>query len=417
MKEIDPLPPLLAIDIGSSSVKAMVARRVDNNTLFVLGYEESKRDVEVHQGVVTKPYYIGMTVREIIEKLVLKLQLKDNFKSVFVCLGGKTMKVENVPAQREFTKPKIIEQSVLDEMEKEVVDKVEKNIKNTTAVAVLGVYPAKYILDDHEQTYPPTERQVCQRIYTIYNAFVGMRDLKYKVKDSLMQANLEIKNYFARPDALCTVLTDDDKEDGFAIVDMGAQTTTLTVFKDGEFVYSKTFLYGGDNITKAIMKYEIPFSTAEALKMQYASCRMKKKVSYQVPTQNMPVLISSDELTAITREKIDELFDTMFKEASQPLEDVKKIYLTGGGALLNGLIEYVARKTRVAILRGTHARWLDAARSQDKYCMPKYAALIGTLVMAFDYQEEHKTMKPKGIKGKMGKMRDMIGVLFEFEQT
>ena len=414
MKENTTLP-LLAIDIGSSSVKAMVAERVDNDTLCVLGYEESKRVIDVQQGVVLKPSYVSMYIKEMVEKLTQKLRLDKGFQNVFVCLGGKKMEIKNISTKREFTKPTVIRQALLDEMDKEVIKNLENNLKNPSPVAVLGVYPSKYIIDDREQTYPPTKKQMCNSIIRVmYNVFVGGRDLKYKIQESIQQANLEIESFFARPDALFTVLANEDKEDGCAILDMGAQTTTLTVFKNDEFTYTKTFLQGGDDITKEFMKYDIPFATAESLKMQYASCKMQKKVTYQVPTnkENQVVRISSDELNDITRSKIDDLFDSIFSEASQPLEDIKKIYVTGGGALLNGLIDYVDQKTDIKILRGSHACWLDAARSQDKYCLPKYASLIGTLAIAFDYHKEHQTESKKKFGGKVMNFLDEL-----FEST
>lgn len=399
MKQQEPVP-LLAIDIGSSSIKAMCARRTTDGLVYVVGCEQSSCSPdEISQGVIIKPFQIGAKVMECVVRLAKRCKVREVWTQAFVCLGGKSMQINSVSVKREAHKRHTnITQELLDEMDSEVVTKIENNLNNAVPVSVVGYYPVQYIVDGDVQDEPPTEEQTYSRIQIDYIVFVGIKELRKKVFSALNQARLNIETYFARPDVLFSILTTPEEcERGCAIIDMGCQTTTLTIYKGNMFTFTYTLPKGGDDITQMLSDEHLPFVVAEQVKVQYGSCEYGKEVTLQIALSDGTACITTTQITDIIRGVIDDLFTTLFTKSGDMLQGVSKIYLTGGGALLKGLRGYLQEKITVPILCGSHAVWLDGARTQNEYCSPEYASLIGTLKIAFDYAAEHTSKKRGGL--------------------
>ena len=99
--------------------------------------------------------------------------------------------------------------------------------------------PESYILDGVEQIETPSPHQRAAKIKVKYSVFVGKKELEQKVDESFERTSKIIEHKYARPDALlCALATENDLRDGCAILDMGAQTTTLTIFKGNRYLYN-----------------------------------------------------------------------------------------------------------------------------------------------------------------------------------
>lgn len=398
MKQQKPIP-LLAIDVGSSAVRAMCASRTTDGLINVVAYEyRSCSTDEICQGIVLKPLSIGAKIVDCVSCLVGKCKVPQ-LDHTFVCLGGKSMQIRSTSVKR--TAPHRhtpIDQELLDEMDAEVVTKIETNPQNSTVVSVVGYYPIQYIINGDAQDEPPTFDQTYSRIEVNYVVFVGLQDLKKKTFSSLQQARLEVTSYFSRPDVLFTVLVSpEESQRGCAVIDMGCQTTTLTIYKGNTFTYTHTFPKGGDAITEMLSDDHLPFSVSEQVKTQFGSCTCERDGTLQIKLSTGTACITISTITDIVRDVIDEIFDELFSKASDSFQGVSKIYLTGGGALLKGVLEYVQTKIPIPIEYGSHARWLNGNSNQDPYCSPLYASLIGTLVMGFDYMDTHMAKKKSGL--------------------
>jgi cell division ATPase FtsA len=82
------------------------------------------------------------------------------------------------------------------------------------------------------------------------------------------------------------------------------------------------------------------------------------------------------------------LMEALNKE-THPL---KVLYVTGGGAMLQGVVEYIQSKTPLPTMFGSHAGWLSED-TPDEYCQPQYASLVGTLLLAAEYRKAHPMVK------------------------
>jgi cell division protein FtsA len=251
--------PLVAIDMGSHCVRAMAAELTENNMLRILGVESSSKFPCVERGIVCNTSNSGYTISEILKFLSNRINVQ-SLPSAFVCVGGRTMQVVPVCSKRDQVRKREISQKLLDEMELECKQKIEAR---NADVAVLDLVPYYYKLDDMEQDEQPTPNQRAAQIEAHFMAFVGKKDLEQKITDSFHRSGKQLEHSYVRPDALLNVLTtESDAEKGCAILDLGAQTTTLTVYKGNQYLYNKVIPQGGYDITRDIEQIGISLAYA-----------------------------------------------------------------------------------------------------------------------------------------------------------
>lgn len=387
--------PLVAIDLGSSGVRAMAAEMTETGLLRVLGVETSNKFECIERGIVVNSSDAGFMINEVLKKLSNRVHV-DALPSAFACVGGRTMQVVAVHSNRDQVRKREIAQTLLDEMEVECKQKIEARNPD---VAVLDLVPYFYKLDGVEQDETPRADQRAALIEAHFIAFVGRKELEQKVVDSFHRSAKRMEHMYVRPDALMNAIaTDSDMADGCAILDLGAQTTTLTVYKGNQYLYNKVIPMGGYDITRDIEQIGVSLSYAEQLKCKYgfASADMvPTNHRFRVPAPTMPqgeIAVMATEIADIISTRLEQmltpLLDILNKEASR----FRALYVTGGGAMLQGVVEYIQSKTSIQVMYGSHAAWLTSDTS-DEMCMPVYSSLVGTLLLGASYREKHPVVK------------------------
>lgn len=387
--------PLVAIDLGSHCVRAMAAEMTESGQLRVLGVEQSNKFPCVEKGIVCNTSNSGYTINEVLKFLANRIRV-DSLPSAFVCVGGRTMQVVSVFSRRDQVRKREVTRMLLDEMEVECRQKIENR---NPGVAVLDLVPSYYKLDGVEQDDEPTLDQRAALVESHFIAFVGKKDLQQKVDDSFTRSGKHLEKMYVRPDALLNALTsDDDTDGGCVMIDMGAQTTTMTVYKGSQYLHNKVVPLGGYDITRDIEQIGISIAYAEQLKCKYgyASASMvEKNHRFRVPAPSLPqaeVAITAEELASIIENRLNQIFDPLLALLQEEALRYKVIYLTGGAAMLQGIVPYLQGKIGIPVMYGSHATWLTAD-TPDEMCMPVYSSLVGTLLLGADYRKKHPTVK------------------------
>ena len=269
--------PLVAIDLGSHGVRAMAAEMTEGGLLRVLGVESSSKFPCMERGVVTIPANAGYMINETLRLLANRIRV-DALPSAFVCAGGRTMQIVSVSSKRDQIRKREVMQELLDDMEMECKKKIEMHNPD---VAVLDLVPYFYKLDGVEQDETPSSNQVAALVEAHFIAFVGKKELEQKVIDSFNRSGKRLEHMYVRPDALFNAIaSEEDMTNGTAILDLGAQTTTLTVYKGSQYLYNKVIPMGGYDITRDIEQIGISMAYAEQLKCKYG-CAVYTHISYQ----------------------------------------------------------------------------------------------------------------------------------------
>lgn len=400
--------PLVAIELGSNSIRAMAAERIGEDTLRILGYEESQKYDCVDRGMVVQTTDAGYMISEVLKLLGNRIN-RENLPTAFLLLGGRSMQAVPVGCKRDMIHKRTIPATLLQEMEAECRNKIEHHNPD---VAVLALIPSYFCLDGVEQEEKPRPEQRAAQLEAHYIAFVGKKELKTKIHDSFDRAGKSVEQAFARPEALLSAFAPEDPDvlsDGCAVLDFGAQTTTLTVYKGTEYLYTKVIAQGSDHITRTITHQGISRRNAEKLKTTYGFASpdlVEKDLRMRVPSVNGDsLLLTSKELAFLIRQKLDEIINPLMEGLKPFAERIRVLYITGGGSLLQGIDNYVQSKTSVQVLYGSHAPLLEPG-TPDEYYSPQYASLVGALILGSDYREAHPGQKipPAKIKDSFGDM-------------
>lgn len=411
VRKTDTPQPLVAMNIGSSCVRAIAADWDErHNTFHILGCEYSNRHQSVEKGIPTNSSDVGFVLNETWKKLCNRVG-RGELKNIFVCVGGRSLQSVHVEAHRQQRRSEI-KQKLLNEMIRECSEKIEAR---TPAAGVLSVLPERWEVD--EQYFDEAPIKQIGRDITLYaTAFVMRKEYCTKMDDTIKRAGLAIFNREVIPDACITALTtDEERENGCAVIDMGAQTTTLTIFKDNQFQLTKVVPLGGYHVSHDIETLGISSINAEKLKCKWGTLSLKPEEvdkGLRVPAAREgeePLIVTRGNLSSIIACRINEIIMPLLAEIEKT-EGIQTIYLTGGGSMLRGIVPFMRKKTSIPVEYGSHAQWL-AADTEDEFYQPLYGSLIGTLLLGQMYKDEHPDEEPQP-KTMLGKLRKDLTDLF-----
>ena len=389
---------MVAIDLGSDSVRAMAARRLAPDLFQILGVEERPQklgNVCVEQGIITQSSNAGYVIAEVLKLLANRIGV-DELPTAFICIGGQSMQIVAVHSRRDQARRKEISQELLDGMERECKEKIESR---NPEVAVLGLVPSFFKLDGVEQDDMPGPEQRAALVEAHYIAFYGRKAIDTQLQKSFSQAGRSIEHAFVRPECLLSTFATCDGNhvlmSGCAVLDFGAQTTTLTVYKGGQYLLNKVVPKGGYHITRMLEQQGMRFATAEVLKRKYGCAApqfVEKNVRLRIPASpeiGGDIVIASNELAEAIEIKLQEIIAPLMEELKKVESRITTLYITGGGSMLAGMAEYIQSQTPVKVQYGAHNLLLHRD-TDEKYLSPQYTSLVGTILLGQDYRDTHK---------------------------
>ena len=390
--------PLVAIDMGSDSVRAMAAQRIAPDLFRILGVEERPQklgNVCVEQGIITQSSNAGYVIAEVLKLLANRIGA-DELPTAFICVGGQSMQIVAVHSRRDQARRKEVTQELLDEMERECKEKIESR---NPEVAVLGLVPSFFKLDGVEQDDIPSPEQRAALVEAHYIAFYGRKAIDTQLQKSFSQAGRSIEHAFVRPETLLSAFATCDGNhvlmSGCAVLDFGAQTTSLTVYKGGQYLLNKVVPKGGYHITRMLEQQGMSFATAEVLKRKYGCASpayVEKNVRLRIPATpeiGGDMVISSQELAEAIELKLQEILAPLLEELKKVESRITTLYITGGGSMMQGMAEYVQSLTAARVQYGAHNLLLHRD-TEEKYLSPQYTSLVGTILLGQDYRDNHK---------------------------
>lgn len=385
--------PLVALDMGSSSFKAMTATVQEDGTLRIDGCDQSSKFACMKKGLVQNTTSSGFMIGEALH--LLANRMGGNFESlsaVYTSLGGQNMGVTAVRAHRMQGMATTLSQSFLDGLREECETKVKRANQDVEAIAAI---PAYFEIDGERMPAPLPGGTRAKDVVGVYSVFYARPRLREDVEGSFARANKLLPASFARPAALVEALASEyDEQMGLAIVDFGAETTTITVYKDGQYLRNRVLPLGGKNITMDIQQMGISLQHAEQLKLRCGVAHeryVEKNSTIRIPSAEPgSVPVTTDMLTV--NRLISSRVSEILKEVAaviQPYEDViSQVYITGGASKLPYMVEALKEYTPLEVSYGSHADWLDPSTPEEYYA-PEYSALVGTLLLGDKHKKQH----------------------------
>jgi len=291
---------VVSIDIGTSKISGLAGRKDEYGMVQILA-ESSINSTGVLRGIISNADKVSRVIKEVIKNL--ENRIGESIESVYVGISNQYIK--NV------IKRGILTRDDLDiEVSKEDIDKLvgdmHKIVLNPGS-KILDVIPQEFIVDSEQGIIDPVG-MAGRRIDANFNIITTKVTAMHSIERSIEKAGLQMQNMrlnsFASADA---VLSEEEKEAGVALVDMGGATTDIAIYKDGIMRYATTISLGGNVITEDIKSgcCVMPES-AEKLKIKYGS--------------SMPSMVESNTVITIPGIK--------GRDAKEISQNIKKIYTT-----------------------------------------------------------------------------------------
>jgi cell division protein FtsA len=387
-----------AIDIGTTKIVAIVGKKNENGKIEILGLSKALSK-GVKRGVVLN---IEETVNAI-QTTVEDVQKRSGilFSEVFVGIAGQHIKSMK-------NRGYIMREAYDDEIQKEEVFKLIEDMHKIhidIGEEIIHVIPQNFIVDNETGVKSPIG--MCgRRLEANFHIVIGQVAAAKNIEKCIRKANLTVKDMILEPLASSdAVLTDDEKEAGVVLVDIGGGTTDVAVYYDNIIRHTAVIPFGGNVVTKDIKEgCAILQRHAEQLKIQYGSALgdiapEDKVVSIPGISGREPKEISFKSLAYIIQSRMEEIIDAVnFEIQNSGYADklAAGVVITGGGAMLKHLPQLMKFKTAMDVRIGLPNEHL-AGTARNEINQPMYATSVGLIMRGFEYLETYKKSFNAGV--------------------
>lgn len=391
-----------AIDIGTTKVVAIIGKKKENGRIEILGVSKTP-STGIKRGVVQN---IDETVTAI-TKTVEDVQVATGyvFSDVFVGIAGKHIKtIRNRGYINRNSDDDEIARSDIDTLIREMY-----NISIDVGEEIIHVLPQSFIVDNETGIKNPVG-MLGRRVEANFHIVIGQITSTKNISKCVTKAGLNLNEIILEPLASsAAVLTDDEKEAGVALVDIGGGTTDVAVYYDDIIRHTAVIPFGGDVVTKDIKEgCSILKRQAELLKVQYGSAlgdiaREDEIVSIPGISGREPKEISLKSLAYIIQSRMEEILNAVLYEIENSgyYERLSAgIVITGGGALLKDLPQLVKFITGMDVRLGYPSEML-ASESVEEVNNPMFSTSVGLVLEGFDYLARNETPEEEEPEEKM----------------
>lgn len=382
---------VVALDIGTTKVCALAGRRNEHGKVEVLGVGKVESE-GVLRGVVSN---IEKTVNAISgATAAVRRNAGLDFKVVHVGIAGQHIKSlqHRGILTRDNDHTEISQRDIdklISDMYKLVLPPGDK---------ILHVIPQEYTVDNEQGIADPIGMSGI-RLEANFHIITGQITASNNIHRCVERNGLKVVNMTLEPIAsAAAVLSDEEKEAGVALVDIGGGTTDITIFKDGIIRHTAVIPFGGNVITKDIKEgCTVMAQQAEKLKIKFGSALAEEVYDNRIITipglkGREPKEISEKNLARIIQARVEEILDYVVWEIRRSGYEHKLIaglVLTGGGALLNHIDKLSEYHTGMSTRIGTPVEQLGHGY-HEQLGSPIFATAIGLLLKGFEDLEKGK---------------------------
>ena len=340
----------VGLDIGTTKIVAMVGSRNEFKKLKILGIGKSQ-SLGVHRGVVNNITQTIESIKYAIEEARVESG-KQHIKEVVVGIAGQHIRsLQHSDYITRENPDKVIDNNDIDEL----INQVYKLVM-LPGEEIIHVLPQDFKVDGQSEIKEPIG-MYGSRLEANFHIVVGQVSSIRNIGRCIKSAGLEMGDITLEPLASAdAVLSDEEKEAGIALIDIGGGTTDVAIFKDGIIRHTAVIPFGGNVITDDIKEgCSIMGNQAEQLKIKFGSAwpgENKETEIVAIPglLGRDPKEISLKTLSKIINARVVEIIEQVYLEIKNyGHEEAKKkliggIVLTGGGSQLKHLkqlVEYV----------------------------------------------------------------------------
>ena len=380
----------VGLDIGTTKIVAMLGTKNEYGKLEIVGLGKSKSQ-GVHRGVVNN---ITQTIQSI-QMAAQEAEAISGKKIVSVVVGIAGQHIRSLHHSDYITRTNADE--VIDEADIERLKNQVFKLVMLPGEEIIHVLPQEYKVDGQAEIKEPIG-MYGGRLEANFHVVVGQVSSIRNIARCVKSAGLDFGGITLEPLASAdAVLSQEEKEAGVALIDIGGGTTDLAIFKDGIIRHTAVIPFGGNVITEDIKEgCSIIEKQAELLKIKFGSAwpgenKDNEIVSIPGLRGRDPKEITLKNLSKIIHARVTEIIEQVYAEIKNyGHEEQKKkliagIVLTGGGSQLKHLKQLVEYITGMDTRIGYPNEHL-AGDTDKETASPLFATAVGLVMNASETQ-------------------------------
>ena len=338
---------IVAIELGSSKVTGVAGRKQPDGAIQVLAFAQEPSTTFIRKGRINNVSKMTQCIISMREKLEQKMQ--KSVSRVYVGIGGMGMHTVANTVARHFDSKVEITQEMVDAISDE---------NRTSASAdrdILESVPQEYHLG--AQTTVDPVGILADSIEGHYLNIVANSSVREEIRNCFRTAGVTIADLPITVQALAdSMLTEPEKRSGCVFVDMGAETTSVAVYKNNLLRHLAVIPLGGANINRDIMSLQIEDDEAEELKLKYGSAVQEGDSDAHKPIALRDGrTIAYDEFMGLVEARVEEIVLNVKNQISLSNYDVSQLIggliVTGGAANIRNIDKAFTRDTKFEKIR------------------------------------------------------------------
>lgn len=395
---------IVGLDIGTSKVVAIVGEITPEGEIEIIGLG-SHPSRGLKKGVVVNIESTVQSIQRAIEEAELMAGCQIN--SVYAGIAGSHIKSINSHGIV------AIKDREVSEMDLDRVIDAARAVAIPADQRILHILPQEFIIDEQEGIREPIGMSGV-RLEAKVHLVTGAVGAAQNIIKCVRRCGLEVDDIILEQLASSySVLTEDEKELGVCLVDIGGGTTDIAVFSEGAIKHTAVIPIAGDQVTNDIaVALRTPTQYADEIKIKYA-CALRQLANadetIEVPSvgDRPPRKLSRQTLAEVVEPRYDELLSLVLSELRKSgFEDIiaAGVVLTGGSSKMDGVVDLAEEIFHMPVRLGSpqYVRGLS-----DVVSNPIHATGVGLLL----FGEQHQSSGTQyfstegGMKGIWGRMK------------
>lgn len=401
----EPKDLIVGLDIGTSKVVAMVAELLPDGRFEVIGVAQHESR-GLKKGVVVNIEATVQSIQQALEEAELMADCK--IKTVLTGIAGSHIRSFNSSGMVAIKEREVNQADVARVIE------TAKAVNIPTDQQILHVLPQEFIVDGQEDVREPLGMSGV-RLETRVHIVTGAVSAAQNIVKCVRRCGLEVQDLMLQPLASSmAVLTEDEKELGVVLIDIGGGTTDIAVFTGGAIRHTAVIPIAGDQITNDIaIALRTPTPDAEEIKLRHGVAKQvlaDPHAKIEVPGigERDTRTLSKQALAAVIEPRVEELFlmaQQVLRESGYEELLSSGVVLTGGTSLMPGIAELgediFMKPVRIGVPEYTGGL-------ADMVKTPRFATAMGLLheARAQQLRGRRVALQGGGLKQTVQKMRE-----------
>ena len=339
---------IAAIELGSSKVTGIAGRKNSDGSMQVLAYAKEDSSSFIRKGIIYNLDKTAQSLTSIINKL--EGDLKNSIAKVYVGIGGQSLRTVRNVVSRDLNEETIISQELVDAI-------CDENLEIPLVdMDILDVAPQEYKIGNNLQADPVGVAG--SHIEGRFLNIVARASIKKNLERCFEQAKIEIADLLISPLVTANaVLSESERRSGCALIDFGADTTTISVYKNNILRFLTVLPLGGNSITRDITSMQMEEEEAERLKITFGNVMYEEEESEEAATCQLEDGSRTVELQAlnnIIEARAEEIIANVWNQIQLSGYDDKLlsgIIITGGAANLKNLDTMLRKRSKIEKIR------------------------------------------------------------------